>query len=103
MPHRLPAPPLVGQHRSILVERTQGLLYRLVLDFRPGRPGFLHMVKQVGAPHNFQLVSDLPEVKADPFAQGPNPLIVPLRTFLRCWGRQVESATGSLAEVSRPG
>jgi len=43
------------------------------------------MANQVGAPHNFQLVCDLPEVKADPFVQGPAPLVVPLRTFLRTW------------------
>ena len=48
-------------------------------------PGFLHMVRQVGAPHNFQLVVDLPEVDADPFARGSDPLVVPLRTFLRRW------------------
>lgn len=51
--------------------------------------GFLHLVKLVGAPHNFQLVADLPEVKADPFVQGAEPLVVPLRTFLRRWRPEV--------------
>ncbi len=49
-------------------------------------PGFLYMAKQVGARHNFQLVCDLPEVEADPFSRGPEPLVVPMRTFLRRWG-----------------
>jgi len=76
-----------GREADFLVSR--GGLPWLVLEVKASETrlsaGFLHMAKQVGAPHNFQLVCDLPDVKADPFVQGPAPLVVPLRTFLRTW------------------
>ncbi len=52
--------------------------------------GFRHMAKALGAPHNFQMVLDQPEVGADPFAAGADPLIVQARSLLRWWKPPVE-------------
>ena len=49
-------------------------------------PHLGHFAKQLGTAHNFQIVLDLPEVKANPFEQDASPLVVPARTFFRDWG-----------------
>lgn len=59
----------------------------IVLEVKLGdpciAPGFLHMAGQAGAPWNFQLLVDAPDLEADPFSRGPEPLVLPARTFLR--------------------
>ncbi len=65
----------------VIKNKSPWFLVEVKSDDQGLSPHLRHFQDQIGAPHAFQVVLSLPEVKADPF-QRHDPIIVPAKSFL---------------------
>ncbi len=65
----------------VIKNKSPWFLVEVKSDDQGVSPHLRHFQNQIGAPHAFQVVLSLPEVKADPF-QRHDPIIGPAKSFL---------------------